>query len=118
MQLHRFVKYHCRSCNAQCINDRRDTATKYRECKDCHRLPELDPKPAVELLPSLFWSADLQPEALPFSPHEFMRSSMTEAREYPSRSGPRRNEPQARENTAFLAAPRDSGVRTDGGEDV
>jgi len=65
MRLHRFVEYHCRSCNAQCLNDRRDAATRYRECKDCHRLPILDQRPIDHLLPSLYWFSAFDLDACP-----------------------------------------------------
>lgn len=53
----RFTAYRCRICRCDCINDHRDSCTRYRECRSCHSLPELDAKLEVVLEPELRWAA-------------------------------------------------------------
>ena len=50
------VQYRCRSCRSICINDHREDCTRYRECWDCHAVPDLDSEPIDNRLPGLLWA--------------------------------------------------------------
>lgn len=55
----RFVAYKCRICYEDCINDHRESRTRYRECRSCHQIPELDPIPIDRRHPDLLWAFHL-----------------------------------------------------------
>jgi hypothetical protein len=54
---YRFTRYYCRSCGEECINDHRNTCTRYRECRKCHRVPDLDRELVDHLVPELRYAA-------------------------------------------------------------
>lgn len=81
--------YRCSDCGEGCIESVGETCADRRLCRDCNRWSDLNPV--------------LSPSRVPSG------TSMTERQESPSRKGGRRSAPS--ENTAFLAAARDSGKR-------
>lgn len=62
-QWYRFTRYYCRSCGEECINDHRDSCTRYRECRACHRVPDASREIVDHLLPSLRFAAHFVTEA-------------------------------------------------------
>ncbi|MCY4730767.1 hypothetical protein KY092_09385 [Natronomonas gomsonensis] len=63
--LSEFIRYKCRSCRERCLIARDTEAARYRECRDCVRLPDLQRELVDHLLPSLHWAADLDLDGRP-----------------------------------------------------
>jgi len=53
---HWYIEFHCHSCQQLTFLDHRESASKYREFLDCHRVPELDQEQLDHRLTSLLWA--------------------------------------------------------------
>ena len=83
-----YIPYRCGSCKEWCLNKRSESATRHRECKSCHRFPDLHRDLVDELHPGLVWTANLDLDFPAFSPAATTLggTSIRERAEPPSRS--------------------------------
>ena len=107
-----YIAYRCGCCHEWCLNERSEPAARHRECRSCHRIPDLHQEPVDELHPELVWTVDLDLDFPAFSPAAPSAGGtrIRERAESPSRSDHRE-----REYGVSCASERFP-VKTDGGD--